>query len=68
MEISNHIMILSATVPLGTVACTIPAEGTSHPVLQSSSFPVFQFSSLLVFQIQFQLESESGDPFWRIHS
>ena len=33
--------------------------------IQSSSFPVLQSSSLPVFQIQFQLESESGDPFWR---
>ena len=37
----------------------------SPPVLQFSCPPVFQSSSLPVFQIQFQLESESGDPFWR---
>ena len=30
-----------------------------HPVLQSSCFP-----DPAVFQIQFQLESESGDPYW----
>ena len=37
----------------------------SPPVLQFSCPPVFQSSSLPVFQIPFQLESESGDPFWR---
>ena len=54
--------IISATVPQAQLRVQCPR---SPPVLQFSCPPVFQSSSLPVFQIQFQLESESGDPFWR---
>ena len=55
-------MYISATMPQAQLRVQCPR---SPPVLHFSCSPIFQSSSLPVFQIQFQLESESGDPFWR---